>query len=70
MNLGPWQHLQSFDAAGTFLVRLGAGTGRVRWLAWKSNRFLGGESDNEAEAQHMAGEALVMLGAMHTANRN
>ena len=70
MNLGPWQELNSFDGPGTFLVRMGAGTGRVRWLAWKSNRFLAGEADDEAEAQRKAGEALVMLGAMHEAVRN
>ena len=70
MNLGPWQELNSFDGAGTFLVRLGAGTGRVRWLAWRSNRSVVGEADDEAEAQRKAGEALVMLGATLEALRN
>lgn len=70
MQLGPWQHLNSFDGTGTFLVRLGAGTGRVRWLAWNANRSAVGEADNEAEAQRKAGEAVVMLGATVEALRN
>ncbi len=70
MNLGPWQELDSFDGSGTFLVGLGAGTGRVRWLAWKSNRILAGEANDEAEAQRKASEGLVMLGAMDEAARN
>ncbi len=70
MNLGPWQQLESFDGAGTFLVRLGAGTGRVRWVAWQSNRCVRGEADDQAAAQREADEALVMLGAMHQASQN
>lgn len=70
MNLGPWQALASFDGAGTFLVRLGAGTGRVRWLAWTPSRRIVGEAIDEAEAQRSANEALAMLQAIATADSN
>ena len=64
MNLGPWQELNSFDGEGTFLVRLGAGSGPVRWLAWKSDRCIVGDADDEVEAERHAREALVVLGAL------
>ncbi len=70
MNLGPWQHLNSFDGVGTFLVPLGAGTGRVRWVAWMSNRCVRGEADDRAAAQREADAALAMLGAMDQASQN
>ena len=70
MNLGPWQALASFESAGTFLVRLGAGTGRVRWLAWTPSRRIVGEAIDEAEAQHDANRALAMLQAVAHADTN
>lgn len=70
MNLGPWQGLASFDGTGTFLVRLGAGTGRVRWLAWTPSRRLVGEAIGETEAHHDANEALAMLQAIDRAGMN
>ncbi len=70
MNLGPWQALASFDGSGTFLVRLGAGTGGVRWLAWTSSRRVVGEAIDETEAQHSADAALAMLEAVAKAEGN
>lgn len=70
MDLGPWQALDSFDGAGKFLVRLGAGTGRVRWLAWTPSRLVWGEATDEANAQHDADEALAMLEAIASASTN
>lgn len=70
MNLGPWEALASLDATGTFLVRLGAGTGRVRWLAWTPSRQVVGEAMDEAKAQHDANEALAMLAAIAKAGTN
>lgn len=70
MNLGSWQALGSFDDAGTFLVRLGAGTGRVRWLAWTLSRRVVGEAADETEAQHNADQALAMLRAVDKAWMN
>ena len=70
MDLGPWQALASFEGAGTFLVRLGAGTGRVRWLAWTPSRRVVGEAIDEAEAQRSASEALAMLQAVGAADNN
>lgn len=70
MNLGPWQALASFEDAGTFLVRLGAGTGRVRWLAWTPSRRIVGEAMDESQAQHDATQALAMLQGIANAERN
>jgi hypothetical protein len=70
VDLGPWQALESFDGAGTFLVRLGAGTGRVRWLAWTRSRRIVGEAIDETEAQHNANQALAMLQGIANAERN
>lgn len=70
MNLGPWQALSSLDGTGTFLVRLGAGTGRVRWLAWTPSRRVVGEAIDETEAQRDADQALAMLQAVANAERN
>lgn len=70
MDLGAWQGLESFHGAGTFLVPLGAGMGRVRWLAWTpSHRFVGEASDKH-QAQREADDALAMLQAIAEAEKN
>lgn len=70
MNLGPWQALGSLDGTGTFLIRLGAGTGRVRWLAWTPYRRVVGEASDETGAQHDADRALATLRAVARAGTN
>ncbi len=70
MNLGAWQALASFEDTGTFLIRLGAGTGPVRWLAWTPSRRLVGEATDEAAAQHEADRALAMLQTIGCAHGN
>ena len=70
MDPGCWQGLESYDGTGTFLVRLGAGTGAVRWLAWTPYRRVAGEAVDETAAQQKADEALAMLQGIANAERN
>lgn len=62
--------MDQFEGKGTFLVPLGAGTGRVRWIAWTACRGVVGEAADETDARRDANETLAMLEAMATSGSN